>query len=83
MEELSASVNDISQQAAHAAGIASTQFAAQGTKNVSENISGAKTDADAATAAADDVKHASETLEAQSKQLGTQVTEFLGKIRAA
>jgi hypothetical protein len=42
-----------------------------------------KTDADAAAAAADDVKRASETLEAQSKQLGTQVTEFLGKIRAA
>jgi hypothetical protein len=38
-----------------------------------------KTDADAAAAAADDVKRASETLEAQSKQLGTQVTEFLGK----
>ena len=61
----------------------STQFAAQGTKNVSDNISGVKTDADAAAAAADDVKHASETLETQSKQLGTQVTEFLGKIRAA
>jgi methyl-accepting chemotaxis protein len=56
---------------------------AQGTKNVSDNISGVKTDADAAAAAADDVKHASETLETQSKQLGTQVTEFLGKIRAA
>src|SRR4051812_12555242 len=61
----------------------STQFAAQGTKNVSDNISGVKTDADAAAAAADDVKHASETLETQSKQLGTQVTSFLGKIRAA
>jgi methyl-accepting chemotaxis protein len=61
----------------------STQFAAQGTKNVSDNISGVKTDADAAAAAADDVKHASETLETQSKQLGSQVTEFLGKIRAA
>ena len=61
----------------------STQFAAQGTKNVSENISGVKTDADAAAAAADDVKHASETLETQSQQLGNQVTQFLGKIRAA
>jgi methyl-accepting chemotaxis protein len=61
----------------------STQHAAQGTKNVSENISGVKTDADAAAAAADNVKRASQTLETQSHQLGSQVTEFLGKIRAA
>jgi methyl-accepting chemotaxis protein len=61
----------------------STQFAAQGTRNVSENISGVKADADAAAAAADDVKRASETLETQSRQLGSQVTSFLGKIRAA
>jgi methyl-accepting chemotaxis protein len=61
----------------------STQHAAQGTKNVADNITGVKTDADAAAAAADDVKHASETLETQSQQLGNQVTQFLGKIRAA
>jgi methyl-accepting chemotaxis protein len=61
----------------------STQYAAQGTKNVSENITGVKTDADAAAAAADNVKLASETLETQSQQLGNQVTQFLGKIRAA
>jgi methyl-accepting chemotaxis protein len=61
----------------------STQFAAQGTKNVSENIMGVKADADAAAIAADDVKHASETLETQSQQLRNQVTQFLGKIRAA
>jgi methyl-accepting chemotaxis protein len=61
----------------------STQYAAQGTKNVSDNISGVKADADAAAAAADNVKQASEILENQSQQLGTQVTEFLGKIRAA
>jgi methyl-accepting chemotaxis protein len=61
----------------------STQFAAQGTKNVSDNITGVKADADAAAAAADDVKHASQTLETQSQQLGSQVTDFLGKIRAA
>ena len=61
----------------------STQFAAQGTKNVSENITGVKTDADAAAAAAEDVKQASKTLETQSQQLGSQVTDFLGKIRAA
>ncbi|MGA7994701.1 MAG: HAMP domain-containing methyl-accepting chemotaxis protein [Bradyrhizobium sp.] len=61
----------------------STQFAAQGTKNVSDNISGVKTDADASAAAAENVKQASETLETQSQQLGSQVTQFLGKIRAA
>jgi methyl-accepting chemotaxis protein len=61
----------------------STQYAAQGTKNVSDNIVGVKADADAAAAAADDVKSASETLETQSQQLGHQVTDFLGKIRAA
>jgi methyl-accepting chemotaxis protein len=61
----------------------STQHAAQGTKNVSDNITGVKADADAAAAAADDVSLASQTLETQSKQLGSQVTDFLGKIRAA
>jgi methyl-accepting chemotaxis protein len=61
----------------------STQFAAHGTKNVSDNITGVKADADAAAAAAEDVKRASETLETQSQQLGSQVTLFLGKIRAA
>src|SRR5207245_8060497 len=61
----------------------STQFAAQGTKNVSDNITGVKADADAAAAAVEDVKQASQTLETQSQQLGNQVTDFLGKIRAA
>ena len=61
----------------------STQYAAQGTKNVSDNITGVRNDADAAAAAAADVQHASETLEQQSRQLGNQVTQFLGKIRAA
>jgi methyl-accepting chemotaxis protein len=61
----------------------STQFAAQGTRNVSENITGVKADADAAAAAADDVKQASATLETQSQVLGGQVTQFLAKIRAA
>ena len=61
----------------------STQHAAQSTKNVSDNISGVKTDADAAAAAAENVKHASETLETQSQQLGSQVTQFLTRIRAA
>ena len=61
----------------------STQHAAQGTKNVADNITGVKAGADAAAVAADDVKRASETLETQSQQLGSQVTQFLGKIRAA
>ncbi|QPF92720.1 methyl-accepting chemotaxis protein [Bradyrhizobium commune] len=61
----------------------STQFAAQGTRNVSDNITGVKADADAAAAAADNVKHASEMLESQSRQLGHEVSDFLGKIRAA
>jgi methyl-accepting chemotaxis protein len=61
----------------------STQHAALGTKNVSDNITGVKTDADASAAAAENVKHASETLETQSQNLGSQVTEFLEKIRAA
>jgi methyl-accepting chemotaxis protein len=61
----------------------STQHAAQGTKNVSENITGVKTDADASAAAAESVKQASETLETQSQHLGSQVNDFLGKIRAA
>jgi len=61
----------------------STQFAAQGTKNVSDNITGVKADADKSAAAAEDVKQASATLETQSQQLGNQVTQFLGNIRAA
>ncbi len=56
---------------------------ARHTKNVSDNITGVKADADAAAAAADDVKVASKTLEIQSQQLGNQVTQFLDKIRAA
>jgi methyl-accepting chemotaxis protein len=61
----------------------STQFAARGTKNVSDNISGVRSDADAAAAAAGNVKRASETLESQSQHLGSQVNDFLARIRAA
>jgi len=61
----------------------STQIASQGTRNVSDNITGVKADADAAAVAADDVKLASEKLETQSQHLGNQVTQFLVKIRAA
>lgn len=60
-----------------------TQLAAQGTRNVADNITGVSADADAAGAAAQNVKLASETLAAQTRQLGMQVTDFLGKIRAA
>jgi methyl-accepting chemotaxis protein len=60
-----------------------TQYAAQGTRNVAENIVGVKADADAAATAAQNVKLASQTLETQSLQLSNQVTEFLRKIRAA
>jgi hypothetical protein len=42
-----------------------------------------KADADKSAAAADNVKSASEILETQSQQLGDQVTQFLGRIRAA
>jgi len=61
----------------------STQFAAQGTKNVSDNMSGVRAGADTAAEAAANVKQASETLETQSRQLGGQVTDFISKIRAA
>jgi methyl-accepting chemotaxis protein len=61
----------------------STQYASQGTRNVSDNITGVKSDADMAAAAADNVKRASETLEKESQHLGSQVNDFLGKIRAA
>jgi methyl-accepting chemotaxis protein len=61
----------------------STQFAVRGTKNVSDNITGVKADADAAAAAAEYVKGASDTLETQSQHLDDQITEFLGRIRAA
>ena len=60
-----------------------TQYAAQGTRNVAENIAGVKTDADAAATAAQNVRHASQALETQRLQLSNQVTEFLTKIRAA
>jgi methyl-accepting chemotaxis protein len=61
----------------------STQYAAEGTRQVSENMTGVKADAHDAAAAADNVKHASETLDSQSQHLGRQVTDFLAKIRAA
>jgi hypothetical protein len=46
-------------------------------------MSGVRAEADTAADAAANVKQASETLETQSRQLGGQVTDFIGKIRAA
>ena len=46
-------------------------------------LGGESTEEVIAAAAADDVKNASQTLETQSKVLGSQVTDFLTKIRAA
>jgi methyl-accepting chemotaxis protein len=61
----------------------STQQAAQGTKVVSDNINGVSVGADAAGAAAKNVKSAAEVLDIQAQQLRRQVDAFLGNIRAA
>jgi len=74
-------VNEVA--TAIAAAVQEQGAATQGTKNVSDNITGVKADADAGAAAAENVKLASQTLETQSQQLGNQVTQFLGNIRAA
>ena len=60
-----------------------TQQAAEGTRNVSNNIGGVTAGADAARAAAQSVKSASEALTHQTNQLRGQIDGFLGKIRAA
>jgi methyl-accepting chemotaxis protein len=61
----------------------STQQAALGTKAVSDNIDGVSAGADAAGAAALNVKSAVGVLGHQAQQLRSQVDEFLGKIRVA
>jgi methyl-accepting chemotaxis protein len=61
----------------------STQQAAQGTKAVSDNIEGVSVGADAAGAAALNVKSAAGVLGSQAQQLRSQVDQFLGKIRVA
>ncbi|MBI3706983.1 MAG: methyl-accepting chemotaxis protein, partial [Proteobacteria bacterium] len=61
----------------------STQRAAGRTKDVSESIAGVTKGADATGAAAQGVKSAAETLGQQTERLGSQVNDFLGKIRAA
>ena len=61
----------------------STQQAAQGTKVVSDNLNGVSVGADAAGAAAKNVKSATEVLGIQAQQLRSQVDEFLRNIRAA
>jgi methyl-accepting chemotaxis protein len=60
-----------------------TQQAAEGTRNVSNNIGGVTAGADAARAAAQSVKSASEALTNQTNQLRGQIDGFLDKIRAA
>jgi methyl-accepting chemotaxis protein len=60
-----------------------TQQAAEGTRNVSNNIGGVTAGADAARAAAQSVKSASEALTQQTNQLRGQIDGFLDKIRAA
>jgi methyl-accepting chemotaxis protein len=61
----------------------STQQAARGTNEVSNNIAGVIAGADATGAASQNVKSASEALAAQTRQLGDQVDAFLNNIRAA
>jgi methyl-accepting chemotaxis protein len=61
----------------------STQQAAQSTRHVSDNVNGVSAEADSARDAAEQVKASSETLGSQAGQLGEQVTDFLGRIRAA
>jgi methyl-accepting chemotaxis protein len=61
----------------------STQQAARGTNEVSNNIAGVIAGADATGAASQNVKSASEALATQTRQLGDQVDAFLNNIRAA
>ena len=60
-----------------------TQQAANGTRDVSNNITGVTAGADATGAAAQNVRSAAEALDARTRQLRSQVTEFLDQIRAA
>jgi methyl-accepting chemotaxis protein len=60
-----------------------TQQAAIGTQDVSNNIIGVSAGADATGSAAQNVKSAAEAVNTQTEQLRSQVTAFLGNIRAA
>jgi methyl-accepting chemotaxis protein len=60
-----------------------TKQAAQGTRQAADNITGVTAGADAAGAAAAKVKSAAEVLDAQTRQLGNEVDDFLNDIRAA
>jgi len=60
-----------------------TQQAAEGTRNVSNNIGGVTAGANAARAAAQSVKSAAEVLSTQTGQLHEEINGFLEKIRAA
>ncbi len=61
----------------------STQQAAQGTRDASDNIVSVTAGADATGHAARDVRTAAEALGTQTRELGNQVNAFLGNIRAA
>ncbi len=60
-----------------------TQEAARRTKDVSEGVAGVSSGAEATGKAAGGVKSAAEILGNQAERLRGQVTDFLGKIRAA
>lgn len=60
-----------------------THHAALSTQDASNNIIGVSAGADATGSAAQNVKSAAETLASQTRQLRSQVTEFLGNIRCA
>ncbi|WP_315837349.1 methyl-accepting chemotaxis protein [Bradyrhizobium prioriisuperbiae] len=60
-----------------------TQQAALGTQDVSNNITGVSAGADATGSAAQNVKAAAEALDVRTRQLRSQVTDFLANIRAA
>ena len=62
---------------------ANTQLAAEGTRKVSEGIAGVTAGADAAGAAAQNVTTAAQILDAESKELRSQINMFLDQIRAA
>jgi methyl-accepting chemotaxis protein len=60
-----------------------TQMAAGGTKAVADNIVGVRAGAEATGSAAQNVHAAVDTLDRRTRQLRSEVTEFLDAIRAA
>jgi hypothetical protein len=58
-------------------------MAAGGTKSVADNIVGVRAGAEVTGSAAQNVQSAVETLDRRTRQLRSEVTEFLDAIRAA